>query len=123
MEKLDRKELANFKLEDSSSKSGSNNSNESKKSNNDSSINEIEPFKISLQTFESMQKDIKNISSNEIVYDLDEKTNFEFITNILEDKAKSAKSKISYFKDMMYKLSFKDRQYILKKHKKLFIFK
>ena len=120
MEKLDTKELANFKLEESSSKSGSNNSNESKKSNNDSSINEIEPFKISLQTFESMQKDIKNISSNEIVYDLDEKTNFEFITNILEDKAKSAKSKISYFKDMMYKLSFKDRQYILKKHKKLF---
>ena len=120
MEKLDTKELANFKLEESSSKLGSNNSDKNKKSNNDSSINEIEPFKISLQTFESMQKDIKNISSNEIVYDLDEKTNFEFITNILEDKAKSAKSKISYFKDMMYKLSFKDRQYILKKHKKLF---
>jgi hypothetical protein len=109
--------MSSFKLNDGSSKTDSKNSDKSQTSNN--SLNEIKPFKLSLKTIESLQKENKNILTNEIPYDLDEETNFSYITKILEDKNLSAKEKIHSFNNIIYKLSFNNRKKLLK-HKKVY---
>ena len=115
MEKSNIKEMSSFKLNDGSSKTDSKNSDKSQTSNN--SLNEIKPFKLSLKTIESLQKENKNILTNEIPYDLDEETNFSYITKILEDKNLSTKEKIHSFNNIIYKLSFNDRKKLLKNKK------
>ena len=63
---------------------------------------------------------MKNNSKNGSLYDLDPNENKLNIVNILDNKNIDIKTKIKSFNEVMYKLTFEDRQYLLCKYKKIF---
>ena len=83
-----------------------------------------ESFKEDLLTFEELKNNlsysnINNIEENTI-YDLNEAWNKEYIINILNNKEYSNQKKIDAFNNIMYKLKYDDRIFILNEYKNLF---
>ena len=108
-----------FKLDDiNSSKTDSNNSKESKTSKKSSSSNssEIHAFAEELLTIDELKANHKN----DLFYDLDPNANKSKILNILENDKIDVETKIKSFNEIMYKLTFKDRELLLQKFKNLF---
>ena len=119
-------DLKTFKLNSSNSKSSSSQSKDSK-SSKDNSINSVniksfeKNFMKNLLTIEELKiksSKEKNYSQEESVFDLDKIINREKIINAFESKS-SEKEKIKYFKELMYKISYKDRIYFLNKYKEI----
>ena len=122
--------IINFNLDNSSSKTGSKNSKDSKESKSNASLNNssIDPFPKELLTIKELKKisyeenkeNSPNLNKNENLYDLNEKANYLYLLKILENKDIDTQSKITSFNDLMYKLTYEDRKYLLNKYKDLF---
>ena len=122
--------IINFNLDNSSSKTVSKNSKDSKESKSSTSLNNssIDPFPKELLTkkelkkisYEENKENSPNLNKNENLYDLNEKANYLYLLKILENKDIDTHSKITTFNDLMYKLKYEDRKFILNKYKDLF---
>ena len=122
--------IINFNLDNSSSKTVSKNSKDSKESKINISLNNssLDPFPRELLTIKELKKisheenkeNTPNLNKNENLYDLNEKANYLYLLKILENKDIDTQSKITSFNDLMYKLTYEDRKYLLNKYKDLF---
>ena len=119
-----------MKIEESDFNSKKNNNpdiNTIKQKENENNISGKDTFKEELLTFNELKKSLNkemiienNDYSQQVLYDLDENWNKEYIANILKNKDYGDNKKIEAFNRIMYKLSYKERINILNEYKNLF---